>query len=213
MRPALARLLVLLAAALLSALPARAGAQALTYRFAGTADVAGVLTAVGFALTGDAAGVVDIGPSGDTPSGYANVGLSGYLQGATALRAAADYQAYVFTSAALPTAGAYFIPAQSTPGDLDFFLAGALFDAYDLRTALAPVSLTFSFSEGDLVYTGTGTFEVVAGVDLSPLPGGVTPPSSTVPEPGTWALLGTGLALVGAAGRFNGRKSDPKDQI
>ncbi len=33
------------------------------------------------------------------------------------------------------------------------------------------------------------------------LPGTPTPPTSTVPEPGTWALMGTGLAALAAAAR------------
>jgi hypothetical protein len=61
--------------------------------------------------------------------------------------------------------------------------------------------VTQPFSSRAVIDSPTGTavnFVVTNGTS------GVTPPTSTVPEPGTWALLGTGLAAVAGLARRRG---------
>ncbi len=96
----------------------------------------------------------------------------------------------------------------------------SLDDASALATFSAPGAVAFLFQDDvspfsedpsgavdyvrtyDRALTGAEVAaRYAAGDDALP---GATPPTSTVPEPGTWALLGTGLVAVAGAARRRG---------
>ncbi|MDF1505913.1 PEP-CTERM sorting domain-containing protein [Roseisolibacter sp. H3M3-2] len=188
-RPALRRAVAVALAAVLAALPTRAEAQTITYRFDGSVSLAsGAVVPVAFTLSGT---VDQVTP---TPAGNGFLGLfSSPLTGTVTLGAdvlpVTDWATFLVDEpeSSLLQRGLYFLPG--TPLDLALLLTDGLFDTYDLRTAVAPrtvaVTTVIASSQNP---TGSGTFQVTLDGQ---------PPVNVVPEPSTYALTAGGLLVLG----------------
>lgn len=100
-------------------------------------------------------------------------------------------------------------PIVVEPQEILSFPESGFYDALALSFGVAPAeslggfSVSFNWLGADA--PGAQYFEIVDPVDFTPIDSGMTSaaPASTVPEPGTILLVGTGLAgLVGLRKRF-----------
>ncbi len=182
------RLLPLLALLACTLVPLTAMAGSITYTesftASGTVNGTPFDTVVSFTMTADPSQVFGncdgVGGLYCTPNGTAGVTIQGIGSGTF------TNQFFVFDNQSLAVAGFSAIGVEDIVD-----LSNSAFAAYDLKSPIGPLSATFFFTD-DGVQLGSSLGNIVFN-SFSGTPTFTASEGGTTPEPGSFALLGSGV--------------------